>query len=106
MIELKSKKEMDGAISENRFALFYLSREACGVCKSLKPKVKLVADRYKNLHQFYIDLDNDETIAGQYSIFTIPAILVFVDGKETIREARYLSMDELEDKIKRISDLL
>ncbi|QEN04182.1 thioredoxin [Thiospirochaeta perfilievii] len=106
MTELFNKEELDGAIKENQFVLVYLSKTNCGVCKALKPKIKMIADKYPNLNQYYINLDNDETIIGQYSLFTIPGLLVFVEGRESIREARYMSMDDIDSRIGRISKML
>lgn len=106
MKELLTKSEMDEAIENDVFALFYLSKTKCGVCKSLKPKIKMIADKYPKLNQYYINLDNDETIIGQYSLFTVPVVLVFVEGRETIREARYMSIEDIDSKIKRISEML
>lgn len=105
MKELTNKSEMDKAIEDNPFVLFYLSKKKCGVCTALKPKIKMIADKYDNLKQFYVDLENDETIIGQYSLFTVPALLVFVEGKETIREARYMSVDDIDSRLLRISKL-
>lgn len=105
MKELINKNEMDEIIKHETFALFYLSKTQCGVCKALKPKIKMTADKYPLLKQYYINLDNDETIIGQYSLFTIPVVLVFIEGKETIREARYMSIDDIDSKLKRIFDL-
>ncbi|MBN2619177.1 MAG: thioredoxin family protein [Spirochaetales bacterium] len=106
MIEIKSKEELDKAVKDTPFGLFYVTRPMCGVGTDVKQKVIEMAADYPKLETFYINLENDETIAGQYSIFTIPAILVYAGGKEYIREARFLSMDELETKISRISDLI
>ena len=61
---------------------------------------------FPNLEARYIDLDKLPEAAGKFSIFTIPGILVFIKGKETIRKARYVSIDELHGEIKRYSDLL
>lgn len=41
-------------------------------------------------------------VAGQFTVFTVPALLLFVEGKETIREARFVVMDDLHDKFTRV----
>ena len=40
--------------------------------------------------------------AAQQSIFTVPAIVVYVDGKEVMRRAGYFSLDELLDQVEAI----
>lgn len=105
MKELLNKSQMDDVIKSDTFALFYLSKTQCGVCKSLKPKIKMIADKYHKLNQYYVNLDRDETIIGQYSLFTVPVVLVFVEGRETIREARYMSVIDIDSRLERIFNL-
>lgn len=106
MIELNSKEQMDNIIGEGGFSLFYLSRPECGVCGVLKKKVEDMCLSIHGIKTYYVNLNNDETISGQYSIFTIPGILVYVNGKETIREARYISVGDIENRLLRICNLL
>lgn len=58
-------------------------------------------ERYPKIKFKKINIDECTEIAGQFSIFTIPAILFFINGKEVIRKARFISMDELEENISR-----
>jgi len=106
LTELFTKEEMDKEIEKGGFSLFYLSRPECGVCSVLKNKIESVVKQIENLEMFYINLNNDESISGQYSIFTIPGILVYAQGKECLREARYISVSDIETRLKRISELL
>ncbi|HAA63947.1 MAG TPA: thioredoxin, partial [Thermoanaerobacter sp.] len=43
--------------------------------------------------------------SGKFSVFTVPTVIVYVDGKEAIREARFISMDTLEEKISKYYSL-
>lgn len=104
MIEIFSRGEMESKIREDQLVLFFISRPECGVCTVLKKKVLEFTSTIKGLKTYYINLNNDESIAGQFSIFTIPAILLYVNEKEYVREARYISMDLLENSINRILD--
>ena len=81
--------------------LFYLSRPACGVCSAIKPKVIALLKEFPEIRSFYVNLDEIPEAAGGLSVFTIPAVLVYAGGKEIVREARYISMDDLAGKIRR-----
>lgn len=89
-----------------KMVLLYLSRPDCGVCTAIKPKVEELLSRYPKIRAAYVDLDRLPSAAGEFSVFTIPAILVFTEGKESVREARYISMDLLEERIRRPYELL
>lgn len=82
-------------------ALFYFSRPSCGVCSAIKPKVMSLLGEFPEVRSFFIDLDEVPEAAGQLSVMTIPAVLAYADGREIVREARYISMDDLAEKIRR-----
>jgi len=101
MIDLTSLEEAERLISENPMTLLYLSRPDCGVCTAIRPKVEELLKQYPRINPGYIDLERVPEAAGRFSVYTIPAILVYAEGKETVREARYISMDDLEARIAR-----
>ena len=46
-----------------------------------------------------MDADKIPAVAGAFSVFTVPALLLFVEGKEMVRKARFVVMNELEQQI-------
>lgn len=98
--------EVDNFIESGDMRMLYLSRPDCGVCVALIPKIEEMIKEFSNLKARYIDLDELPEAAGKFSIFTIPGIIVFIQGKESIRKARYVSIDELNNEIERYNDLL
>lgn len=106
MKNLNSMTEIKNFISSGEMRMLYLSRPDCGVCLALIPKIEDMILEFPDLEGRYIDLDQLPEAAGEFSIFTIPGILVFIQGKETIRKARYVSVEELKNEIKRYDSLL
>ncbi len=41
-------------------------------------------------------------VSSFLSVFTVPALLLFVEGKEMIREARFVHVNQFREKLKRI----
>lgn len=41
-------------------------------------------------------------IAGYFSIFTVPVLILFADGKEMLREARFVHVEEFKLKVSKI----
>ncbi|GAA0738061.1 hypothetical protein GCM10008906_15000 [Clostridium oceanicum] len=62
--------------------------------------------KYEKIEFIKIDIDLNPKIASRYSVYTIPTILLFIEGKETIREARFISLLDLDNKINRYYNLL
>lgn len=107
MIDITTYEEFLAQIKKNRAALFYCSTPSCGVCKSLKPKViGLVKDNFPRLPMFYVDTELVSEVRGQLSVYSVPAVLVYFEGKELIREARNFGIMELGGKIDRYYSLL
>lgn len=55
--------------------------------------------RYPKIKLGEVKMEDSLKISRKYNIFTAPAILLFINGKETIREAGYISLDNMERKI-------
>lgn len=106
MNELNCLKDIYAKIESKKWIMLYLSKPDCGVCKSLLPKIEKLSNKYPKMDLYYADITNDEKISGQLSIFTIPGILVFIDGMEVIREARYISIQNLTESLNRIQNIL
>lgn len=101
---MKTISNLDSAenlIKNGTMTLLYISRPDCGVCTAIRPKVEEMLERYPEIESGYIDLDQVTEAAGRFMVFTIPAIIVYAEAKEVVREARYISIDELEEKIAR-----
>ncbi len=54
----------------------------CGPCRMVAPVVEEIAELYKgSLKVFKLNTDNNSVIASQYSIRSIPTLLVFKGGE-------------------------
>ncbi len=106
MKQVETLIEIDEFLKSSDIALLYLSRPDCNVCKSLLPKVEGMLKDFPEIKSRYVDLDSIPEASGRFSIFTIPAILLYIRGKETIREARYISVEALRSSIERYYSFL
>lgn len=102
MIEVLSIIDFQIAIKSNVMVLAYLSHQTCSVCKILKPKIEeLIKEEFPDTKLIYADLENIQEIKGQYSVYTVPTILLFIDGKENLRRSRNIGINELREYISR-----
>ncbi len=86
--------------------LSYFSGPGCGVCGALKPKVEELLSRHPRVASLQVDTAEAQALAAQESIFSIPAVVLYVRGKESARWARSFGICEIEEKIERYEDLL
>ncbi len=83
-------------------AVVYFSTPGCNVCKVLKPKLKeLLAQKFPEMKFGYVDCEASKELAAQQSIFAVPTILFFIDGKEFFRKSRNVNLNELSMELER-----
>ena len=102
---IDSKQEIGKITNNNNMAIIYFGSNDCGVCGALKPKVEELLTNYPKIKAVQVDVNKSQEIAAFYNIFTIPGILFFIDGKEILREARFISVPDLDNKISRYYNL-
>lgn len=100
--DLQTLDEVIDFIQAHQLAFLYISRQNCSVCHGLLPQVQQMMMKYPAIKLGHIDADAVKEIAGYFSVFTVPVLLLFVDAKEYIREARIVHMDLFEEKINKL----
>lgn len=61
---------------------------------------------YPKVKSIYVDGEKSHNTAVHFNIFTFPGIVVYVDGKESIREAKHMSIGDIESRIDRYYNLI
>lgn len=99
--------QLDREISEYPAVLAYFTGPSCNVCKVIKPKIlEMLGDKFPKVRFYSVDCDTLPQAASQYSVLSIPTVVLYFDGKETTRLVRTFSIGELEKAISRPYKLL
>lgn len=93
-------------LRQHELVLAYCSTPACSVCKVLRPKVELLIDELGDWRFIYIDITESQEFAGQNLIFTVPTLLLFVQGREVRRFSRHFGLDELRQALEKYQALI
>lgn len=105
--DIISSEDFNNFIRTNKITVVYFSTPDCGVCKVLKPKlIEFLSEKFPLVKFGYVNIELSKETAAQNSVFTVPTILFFIEGKEYIRKARFVNFDELENELDRIYDLM
>ena len=99
--KLKQGETLDQFISNQKPVLFYFSTLNCGVCHAMLLKVS-EALKDEDLEMIEIDVSLHPELAGQHQVFVSPTIIVWGEGKELLRESRFIDVD----RISRLLDLM
>lgn len=99
---LTSIEETEQFITQHDLTFLYITMPNCSVCQGLQPQIEQMLAAYPKIKARTIDASEVTEIAGKYNIFTAPVLLLFVQGKEYIREARIVHTEVLKQKIARL----
>lgn len=102
---VNSIEEINEFKNNNDMLLIYFGSNSCGVCTAMMPKLEKMLEKYPSIKAVKVDAENSVELSATYNVFTIPVIILFIQGKETIREARIISLINLEQKISRYYEL-
>ncbi|MCE5285872.1 MAG: thioredoxin [Pelosinus sp.] len=68
----------------------------CGPCKMVGPEVQAVAEAYEGKAGVAkVNVDEQQNIASEYNVMSIPTMIIFKDGKEVNRLVGYRPQKDL-----------
>ena len=72
----------------------------CGPCRMLAPIVDQLADELDDRAEFYsVDVDENNALAQQFGISSIPCLVVLKNGQEFARSVGFLPKQALQDML-------
>ena len=86
---------IEQCLNDHRLTLLYVQSPNCGVCTVFRKQVSQVVAELPAITGIETDIKTVPMIASRFHILTAPAVLLFADGKEVWRSARYINMTEL-----------
>lgn len=72
----------------------------CGPCRAMNPTIEALASDFKVCK---VNVDTNQELASNYGISSIPALLIFKDGKIAARHIGVTSEASLRAEIQRLS---
>ena len=72
----------------------------CGPCRLVSPVVEAVGDAHAaKIRTAKVNTDENQQLAMRYSIFSIPTLIVFKDGREASRLVGYMPQEAMEERL-------
>ena len=102
-----SLEEAKEFLQENPAVLVFFSDESCNVGDALSPKLqKMLREHFTEMKFLEINVQMLPEARGYFNIFVIPSVLVYFDGRETLRHARHINVQALAPEIDRVYQLM
>lgn len=106
MLKVNNNEEIKNMINENEIVILYFSNKVCGACEAIRSKVERILKSYSKVQSIEIEGEKQIELATINNVFSFPLLILFVNGKETIRLGRNIDLFEFENIIKRYYEML
>ena len=106
MRQVETKEELDLAIKEDELLVVYFTGSACEACEVIKQKVESILEVHPPVKGIEVNGAVHPILATEYEVYTLPIMILFVQGKESLRLGRNLDLLEFERKITRYEEMI
>lgn len=73
----------------------------CGPCRLVSPVIEAIGEAYPaKISTAKVNTDENQQLALRYSIFSIPTMLVFKNGREAARLVGYMPQASMEERLR------
>ena len=76
--------------------------DTCQPCGALETKLGAWVKEHEGIDYSYVSVELEPAKVAQQSVFMVPAIVVYMDGKELMRLAGYFNLDELLEQVEAV----
>lgn len=96
IVELTKKNFASEVLDVSDTVLVDFWASWCGPCRMLAPIVDEVAAKHPELKVGKVNVDDEQELAAQFGIMTIPTLLVFKNGAKQRESIGLIPADEVE----------
>ena len=90
----------DEVINSDKPVLVDFWASWCGPCKMLSPVISEIADENDSIKVGKINVDEQQALAYEYGIQSIPTLVLFKNGKPVDTSIGFVPKDHIEQMIK------
>jgi thioredoxin 1 len=73
----------------------------CGPCRLVSPVVESIGEAHgEKIAVAKVNTDENQQLAMRYSIFSIPTLIVFKDGREAARVVGFMPQEAMEERLR------
>jgi hypothetical protein len=101
-----SLKQLQESIHHDPIVLIQIGSEQCAPCHAIENRIDRYLNGRKDITSWYGSIDELPELSGFFEIFTVPALLLYLNGHLTIRKAGFFSLDEFLAGMERYQNMM
>jgi thioredoxin 1 len=95
IVDIVGADEFDSVVSKNPVVLVDFWATWCGPCKMLLTSLDELNGMAKDVTIAKVDVDKNQELAAKYEVHSVPAMVLFKDGKEVKSRGGYTTAADL-----------
>ncbi|MBB5174702.1 thioredoxin family protein [Texcoconibacillus texcoconensis] len=95
----KDRITVEQAISTNEMTLVLVKSKTCTVCEPVEQMVDRLIEKDADVEIGKVYMDEVPDLTGQWLIFSVPTLLLFVKGDEHKRVSRFIREEDIKDML-------
>ena len=99
MQQLHTLKDIEQAIATHPLVSLYIKAPICGVCTVVAAQLDSALAEEGNVYAVKADIAEIPEMAGRFHVLTAPAWLLFYQGKEVERMARFIPQAQMKQTL-------
>ena len=99
VIEVNKDTFHDEVLNREKIVLVDFFANWCGPCKMIRPILDSIALENEDIKIASVDIDEEDLLAEEYEVSSIPCLVLFKDGKEINRHVGMISRDDIIDMV-------
>lgn len=103
---LTNQEALQAAIKQEKIVIVQFGSDSCAPCKALQNKIKAWNQLHPDVCHVYISVAEMTELCAQMGVFTVPAVFVYAEGRLTLRESGYFSLEQILNQIEKYLGML
>ena len=105
MKQLENREELELLLSQESPVILQFGSDTCGPCHAIRQRIDRWNREHSQVQTLYIPIEKYRALAAQWEIYSVPSLIVMIEGKVTVRQSGVFSLDQILDQTERLLKL-
>ncbi len=92
---LTNMKDIDKVLKKD-LVMIIAKSHSCTVCQTTLDMLKKHVNNIDDIEVYSVYVDDVDEFRGEHIIFSVPTVLIFSEGKELLRESRFINYGKVQ----------